>query len=83
MPTPVQGSVVQRVPFDAENEQREHEHIAQMRELHAQGWGQNRIIEHLFGGKRGGARRYQEARALYREAIMLSEGASDEDEAEL
>lgn len=52
LPTPVQGSAVQRVPFDAENEQREQherEHIAQMRALHAQGWGQNCIIEHLLG----------------------------------
>ncbi len=47
----------------------EQEQIELIRRLHAQGLSQNRIIEQLFGCRKGGSRVYHEARDLYRQVI--------------
>ena len=54
----------------AETGQPEQEQADQIRRLHAQGWSQNRIIEELFGCKKGGSRAYHEARNTYRQVIQ-------------
>ncbi len=72
------------MPIDAENEQ--HELVYQIRQLHAQGLSQNRIMALVFPDiKKGGSKAYYDAREIYRQAIgaiMPGDGDEDEDEAD-
>jgi hypothetical protein len=66
------------------NTRREQEQLNQIRQLHAQGLSQNRIMARVFPDiKKGGSKTYYDARDIYRQAISaIVPGNGDEDEDE-